>query len=99
MKSPKPSPKSKAKPQDQQLSPQERLDAATQDYQKWSAVASKPGLSPTAAAWASQAARSAKAEMNLRQKASEQQPDPAQADPNLAALLGMPPSPQGPSNP
>ena len=100
MKSPKPKPKSK--PQDQTLTPEEKLEAATADAEKWSMVANKPGMSPQASAWAAQAARSAQAEMRLRQKAAGQQaenPDQPPDDPNLTALLGTSPSPpdQSPS--
>ena len=96
MKSKKPSPKSKLNAQQPQassladpLSPQEKLAQATADHEKWSQVAAKPGLSPTAAAWAQAQARSAWAEMELRQKASvfQQEPGPPDLDPNLSRLL------------
>ena len=97
MKSPKPPTKSKPKPkppQDEEATPQEKLDAAASDLQKWTAVAAKPGLSAAAATWAAQAARSAQAELQLRQKSASQPPEgPPPDDPNLATLLGMPPSP------
>ena len=98
MKSPKP----KQKPQqDRSLTPEEKLEAATADAAKWSTVANKPGMSPQAAAWAAQAARSARAEMLLRQKAASPPEDQGLPpdDPNLTALLGMSPSPpdQSPS--
>lgn len=78
------------------LSPREKLQAAQADYEKWSAVAAKPGLSPQAAAWALGAARSAKAEADLRQKAldwlmAQSQNGESEADQDLSRLLGVQP--------
>ncbi len=47
---------------------QQKLDQAKRDYQKWSAVAASPDLSPQAAAWARDAARSYGAAARLYEK-------------------------------
>ena len=95
MKSRQHSPKSKQqgqKPQDKQpepeASPQESLSAASADQEKWQAVAAKPGLSPQAAAWAREQARSAQAEMSLWQRAVQPGPPP---DPALMNTLSLQP--------
>ena len=89
MKSPRPSKKTKpSKPQQEvELTPEQKMQAAVADQAKWSRVAADPDLSPAAAAWAAGAARSAAAEVKLRQKA--QSPDQI-LDPNLAITLGQP---------
>ena len=91
MKSKQRSQKSSTK--EQPLSPQEKLANAQADYEKWSQVAAKPGLSPAAAAWALGAARSARAEMDLRQKAAafaEQNPS-GETEPAPDLSLSLPP--------
>jgi hypothetical protein len=65
--------------------PAEKLEKASRDFEKWSAVAATPGLSPAAAEWASQAARSAQAEMLLRQRAAAYQ---AELDAKKQQALG-----------
>ena len=62
MKFPKPQPQP-------ELSPQEKLAKAQADADHWGAIAANPNLSPEAAAWAFNIARSARAEVALRQKA------------------------------
>src|SRR5208282_640278 len=96
MKSHQHSPKSKPQGQKQQdkqpepeASPQESLSAASADMEKWQAVAAKPGLSPQAAAWAREQARSAQASAQLWQKAL--QPVPPQPNEALANILSLPP--------
>ena len=98
MRSNKPSPKSrpqkgKANEQEQEpeASPQEKLQAAHQDREKWSKVALLPGLSPAAAAWARGMARSAASEASLREKGLAFQ-EPQQTDDNLTQALGINPS-------
>src|SRR5208282_5822346 len=94
MKSHPHSPKSKPQGQKQQdkqpepeASPQESLAAASADMEKWQAVAAKPGLSPQAAAWAREQARSAQASADLWQKAL--QPVPPQQNEALANILSL----------
>ena len=95
--------------QDQQPappSPEQKLLAAQQDVQRWQQVAASPNLSPRAAAWALEQARSARAEVKLRQKAAAyqaQQENPLEQgdDAALAVVLGLPlnGSPQSQPNP
>jgi hypothetical protein len=51
------------------LSREQKLRQAQADHQHWSEVAARPGLRPAVAHWARQAAASAEAEVQLRQKA------------------------------
>jgi hypothetical protein len=53
-----------------ELTPEEKMHAAQGRQDKWSKVAADPSLSPRAAAWAQGLARSAAAEVVLRQKAA-----------------------------
>ena len=76
MKSPPPKPQSGKCPKSQAqerpfefLSPQEKRAKAQADADHWLQVVALPGLSPNAVAWASNLARSAKAEVALRLKA------------------------------
>lgn len=78
--------------QQQPQSPEEKLAQAQADADHWSQVAALPGLSPQAAAWAFNLARSAKAEVALRLKAL--QPDTQSPDPTLMRLLGLDNPPQ-----
>src|ERR1700756_4829532 len=87
MKSPRSSKKSKPK-QEPELSPEEKMQAAQADYQKWSKVAADPSLSPAAAAWALGVAKSAQAEIALRQKAAQHNGQTPER--NLAITLGLP---------
>jgi hypothetical protein len=61
MKFPKPQP---------EPSPQQKLAKAQADADHWGAIAANPNLSPEAAEWAFNLARSARAEVALRQKAA-----------------------------
>lgn len=101
MKSPQPHQRPPKPP-----SPQEKMAAAQADADKWTQVAANPNLSPRAAAWAQNMARSAKAEVQLRQKdlayQGENPPQESSGDPYLDRLLGLNSSPQGqppPSSP
>ena len=60
MKFPKPQPEPNA---------EQALAKAQADADHWGAIAANPNLSPEAAAWAFNIARSARAEVALRQKA------------------------------
>ena len=93
-------PSSQAQPPMQEPTPEQKAALAAQDYAKWRALAATPGLSPRTAAWAADAARSAKAELRLRQKAAAfqegQDANPTQ-DPNITRLLGLQPNDSTPS--
>ena len=67
MKFPKPQP---------ELSPQQKLAKAQANADHWGAIAANPDLSPEAAAWAFNLARSARASATLRQKALQAQSPP-----------------------
>jgi hypothetical protein len=81
-------PQSEPNPQPQEpLSLQQRYGRAARDFEEFSALAASPNLSPRAAAWARNLARSAKASMVLGQKALEyQRPDP---DPEIEKRLAL----------
>jgi hypothetical protein len=87
------------------LSPQAKMQAAQADAEHWKAVASNPDLSPKAAAWALDLARSAQAEVRLRQKGLAWQAEQAQNpllqtdDQALAQILGLNSSPPNQQNP
>ena len=76
------------------LSLQQRYDRAAAEYQKWIKVAAAPGLSPQAAHAARELSRSAKASMQLGQKAldyAEPASDPeVEKNLNLYRLLQLP---------
>ena len=77
------------------LNPEQKLALAQQDAEKFQALAGSPNLSPSAAAWALDMARSAKAEVALRQKAAaweaeQQNPVTQGDDAALKVLLGLP---------
>ena len=63
-----PKPSKPSQPQEPVLSPQEKLAQVQAQQQKWSMVAASPNLSPKAAAWARNAARSFQAAADLYQK-------------------------------
>ena len=95
MKFPKPQP---------ELSPQEKLAKAQADADHWGKIAADPNLSPEAAAWAFNIARSARAEVALRQKAVLWARSQGQGDQMtmLRSLLNLPaptPSPPPSSDP
>jgi hypothetical protein len=69
MKFPKPQPQP-------ELSPVEALAKALADADHWGAIAANPNLSPEAAAWAFNIARSARAEVALRQRGLQAQAPP-----------------------
>lgn len=117
MKSPQPNQdgaqwdlKRPAQPQDPEeapLSPEEKLVAAQADEVHWRKVAANPNLSPRAAEWARDQARSAAAEVRLRlkgaayrreqeQKAADEE---SSGDPYLDRLLDLSKSPQGQPKP
>ncbi len=52
----------------QGLSPEEKLAAAQREAAKWTAIAADPAISPSAAAFVRDLARSANAEVDLRLK-------------------------------
>src|SRR5208337_4837803 len=81
-------PKSQDKQPEPEASPQESLSAASADMEKWQAVAAKPGMSPQAAAWAREQARSAQASAQLWQKALQPQEGPP-PDPALMNTLSL----------
>ena len=86
--------------QNPQPSPQEKLAAAQADAEKWRQVAANPDLSPQAAAVAQNAARSAAAEVRLRQKGLAYQAEQQdQTEAQLAQVLGLSDSPQGQPSP
>ena len=97
----KPSSNSQAKesgPQDSQednpqpLTSLDKLAKAQADATYWGQLAVDPQLSPTAAAWALNQARSARAEAALRQKALQSQADgESPSDPTLAQITSPPP--------
>jgi hypothetical protein len=92
MKFPKPQP---------ELSPQEKLAKAQADADHWGAIAANPNLSPEAAEWAFNIARSARAEVALRQRGLQAQAQHEGA-PMLRSLLNLPaptPSPPPSSDP
>jgi hypothetical protein len=106
MKSPKPTtPKSNKTPNAQpqpELSPKQKLAKAQADADHWGAIAANPKLSPEAAAWAFNVARSARAEVALRQKGLQYQEAQLRPDPMLQSPLNLPSptlSPQKPSDP
>ena len=83
------------------LTPQQKLDLARAKVDHWQTVASDPDLSAPASAFALNLARSAQAEVNLRQKALLAPVEDPNSDPYLAKLLGMgnpPPNQPTPSN-
>jgi hypothetical protein len=92
MKSPKPAKPKPDKTQSAQPqpepSPQEALAKAQADAEHWGAIAAQPNLSPEAAAWAFNLARSARASATLWGKAL-QAPAPQQGDPMLRSLLNL----------
>lgn len=101
MNSPKPGQQPQGQPQrDKPLSQQEKLAGAQAEADRWTRIAANPNLSPQAASVAQIAARSARAEVRLRQKGlaflGEQTNDAA-----LAQILGMnlPQSQPTPSSP
>ena len=83
------------------LSLEEKLQGAAADLQLYQSLAAKPGLSPMAARWVNDQARSARSALRLYQKAllyQDNQEDEAQAqedDPYVLSLLGLQQSPQG----
>lgn len=101
------SPESKNQEAPVPLNPEQKLALAEQDRERWKAAAANPDLSPRAAGWALDLARSAGAEVRLRQKAlawQNQQDNPIlQGDDAALAqtlqlpLSSSPPSPQSPS--
>ena len=95
MKSPDSSQPEKNPEQPAPLNPEQKLALAQQDAEKFQALAGSPNLSPNAAAWALDMARSAKAEVALRQKAAayqaeQQNPVTQGDDAALKVLLGLP---------
>jgi len=74
MKFPKPQP---------EPNPDQALAKAQADADHWGAIAADPNLSPEAAAWAFNIARSARAEVALRQRGLQ-----AQAPPQEGRRLG-----------
>ena len=93
MKFPKPQPQP-------ELSPQEKLAKAQANADHWGAIAANPNLSPEAAAWAFNLARSARASATLWGKALQAQDQPQQGDQMLRSLLnlGAPTPSQPPSS-
>lgn len=89
-------------PSDPQMDPpmsqQEKMAMAQQEQERWASIAARPNLSPQAATVAMNAARSAAAEVRLRQKGlawlGAQTDDQA-----LAQVLGLNSSPQNQQNP
>jgi hypothetical protein len=84
------------------LTPPEKMARAKADAAKWHRIASSPNLSPRAAAWALDMARSAEAEVRLRRKGAVYRalhdPNPPPRGPMeqtdseaLAQILGLPP--------
>ena len=83
--------------------PDQALAKAQADADHWGAIAADPNLSPEAAAWAFNLARSARAEVALRQRGQQAQAqNQPPGDPMLQSLLnlGAPtPSPPPSSDP
>jgi hypothetical protein len=79
----------KRPPREPEPNPQESLEQARLDAQKWAKVAAKPGLSPAAAEWARQQMKSAQASVLLWQKAIAYQEQISKRNPELDRLLGL----------
>ncbi len=77
------------------LSLEVKLALAQKEERKWRALAANPNLSPKAAAWALEQARSARAVVTLRQKALAYQEQIAGVD--LEKLMGLDKLPKGPA--
>jgi capsule polysaccharide export protein KpsE/RkpR len=86
-----------AKPNRPSLSPEVKLALAQKDVAKFQALAASPNLSPKAVAWALDMVRSARAEIELRQKGLAYQEKIASVD--LGKLMGLDKLPKGPEPP
>jgi len=94
----------KSQPQEVPLSQQEKMVLAQQEVERYQGLAANPNLSPRAAAWALDMARSAQASVRLRQKAiawEAEQANPVEQgnDAALAVILGLQPSNSPPDQP
>lgn len=68
-------------------SPEEKLAKARATFRRWATIAARPELSPAAAHWARGLARSAAAEIQLREMALEETPMMSEAEAAVQALL------------